>query len=141
MSLIRGAILRVIHQTGRRGGVLAFLATLDLGYGYSILAAPGPLAAFNLLLPPVTWGWIWLGAGAACVSGIFLRTDWPQYTTESAVMFSWAAVFMRVWLFGHLPRGWVPVIIWMGFALTVLMISGWPETPPERPRLIPPEEL
>lgn len=125
------------RRVGRRGAFLAFLALLDLAYGWSLLeTTPAQQRALDLLLPWQAWAVIWLIVGAVCAAGTLLRTgaDRLAFSLAAALMTCWALVFVRVWLYDHLPRGWVSVVIWLAFAAVVLLVSSWPE-PPRRIQL------
>ena len=115
------------RRAGRRGAFLAFLAILDLAYGYSLLATAAPQRAFDLLLPWQAWGAIWLAVGAACAAGIFARRDRVAFTAAAVLKAAWGLLFADVWLVQHYPRGWVAVAVWLAFAGAVLIIAGWPE--------------
>jgi len=124
---------RVKRQIGRRGAFLLFLALLAYAYGYSLLATP-PVLKYDLILPWMAWGFTWLAVGAFATIGAFVKEDWPQYTACSVMMAAWAALSAHLWLIQHLPRGWVSVVIWAAFSLTVILVGGWPEPgPPTRP--------
>jgi hypothetical protein len=115
------------ERIGRRGATLLFLAVLDVLYGYSQLATEAPARAFDLLLPWEVWGWIWIGAGLFIATGIFARQDWPQFTVAAGLKLCWGLLFIRVWLIDDVARGWVSVVIWLCFALFVVVVAGWPE--------------
>lgn len=118
------------RRAGRRGAFLAFLAVLDVAYGYSLFVTAAPQRAFDLLLPWQAWGIIWMVTGAVCASGIFARRDRLQFTAAAGLKAAWGCLFADIWIEQHYPRGWVSVVVWLAFAATVLIISGWPEEPP-----------
>lgn len=129
----------VKRHVGRRGAFLAFLAILDLAYGYSLLATTGPQRLVNLLLPWQVWGWIWIAVGVVCLSGVPVRVDRVQFAVAATVKAAWGLLYVHVWLIQGLPRGWVSVVVWLTFAFTVVVVSGWPEPtrlgePPVLPR-------
>lgn len=123
-------------RIGRRGAFLAFLAILDIVYGYSLFVQPGPLP-LDLILSAKSWSIVWLVVGVICASGVFLRQDWPQYTVASAMKAAWGALFLDLWLVHGYPRGWASAIVWLSFAATVALIGSWPESPVV---LLPPAE-
>lgn len=118
---------RVKHRIGHRGSFLLFLALLDFAYGYSLIAAPPQERVFDLLLPWAVWGWIWVGTGAVLFAGSLVIRDRIAYSLAALLKVVWAGVFAEVWLVQNLPRGFVSVVVWAAFALTVILISGWPE--------------
>ena len=120
------------RRVGRRGAFLLFLAALDIAYGYSLwVTTAAQRRSLDLLLPWQVWGLIWLATGAVCAIGAVLRTGADRFAfgLAAALKAAWGAVFVRVWLYDHLPRGWVSVIIWLAFAAVVLLVSSWPEPP------------
>lgn len=135
MDVLRG----MTRRAGRRGAFLAFLAILDWAYGYSLYETAAPQRRLDLLLPWQAWAVIWLATGAVCAAGVFLPAGRDRWSFSAAALLkgAWGALFIRVWLYDSLPRGWVSVIIWLAFAATVLLVSGWPEHPapasPEKP--------
>jgi hypothetical protein len=118
---------KIIRQIGRRGAFLTFLALLDLSYGYSLLASPALIKAFNLLLPYQAWAGAWLTSGVICATGIFSSRDRIQFSAAAFLKASWAFVMVRVWLYQHSPLGWVSVAIWLAFAAIIVLVSGWHE--------------
>jgi hypothetical protein len=121
------AIRWAAHHAGRRGAFLAFLAILDLAYGYGLLVASAPQRFIDLLLPYQAWGAIWIAAGLVCASGVFARADRLQFAVAATLKGAWGLLYLDIWLIQGLPRGWVSVVIWLAFALVVLLVSGWPE--------------
>ena len=119
----------LVTRVGRRGAFLAFLAVLDLAYGYSLFAASAPQRLVNLLLPWQAWGVIWMVVGVACLTGVFALRDRVQFTLAATLKGAWGLLYVDVWLVQGLPRGWVSVVLWLAFALTVVLVSGWPEPP------------
>lgn len=115
------------QHAGRRGAFLAFLTVLDLAFGYSLFALPrAALHNLDILLPVPVWGWIWIGTGTACASGVFLRSDRVQYTLAALLKTAWGLLYAWLWWQG-VPGSWVSVALWLSFALTIVLIAGWPE--------------
>jgi hypothetical protein len=134
-----GRLRALAHRAGRRGAFLAFLAVLDLAYGYSLFTTAAPQRAFDLLAPWQAWGAAWIAVGAACAAGIFIRRDRLAFTAAATLKGAWGLVFADIWLVQGDPRGWVSVAVWLAFAAAVLIIAGWPEAatakdgPPPQP--------
>lgn len=121
------AAKRILHQAGRRGAFLLFLALIDTAYGYGLLVSPAAGASLNLLLPPDVWGVLWLAIGVVCLSGVLKSYDRFQYTCSAVFKTLWALTLTRVWLAQQIPLIWLQAIIWLAFAATVVLISGWHE--------------
>jgi hypothetical protein len=118
---------RLVQRIGHRGAFLAFLALLDILYGYSILAEPGLVGNYDLGLTVQSWGLVWLATGIVLLTGIATRHDRVHFGLAAALKAAWAMIWFKLWLFEHTPRGWVPVVIWAAFAAVVVVVSSWPE--------------
>lgn len=117
----------IARRAGRRGAFLAFLAILDWCVGFSLYATEAPQRLQDLWLPWQAWGIIWLVMGCICASGVFVRHDRIQFALSAMFKVAWGLLYLNVWLVQDVPRGWVSVVIWLSFAATVFLISGWPE--------------
>jgi hypothetical protein len=121
---------RVIHRVGRRGAFLLFLTVLDVSYGKALLDTA--VAALHhgphLIFSQSVWGWVWIGVGLVALTGVPARQhDWLQFGVVAALKASWAALFADVWLVQHEPDGWVSLVVWLAFSLTVILVGSWPE--------------
>jgi hypothetical protein len=117
-------------RIGRRGLFLLFLALLDILYGWSLLASP-PLALglpLHLILPQMSWAWLWISTGLFLVPGAFLKADRLFFALAAFLKAAWAGAWVDVWLSdAFFPRAWVSVVIWGAFAGVVVVIATWPE--------------
>ena len=120
----------LIRRMGHRGAFLLFLALLDVIYGLSLCADPGPLKPLNLILPINAWADIWMAIGVFLFTGAFLIKDKYHFAVATLLKFIWAAVFFDAWYIQGFSRGWVQGVIWAAFACVVLVISSWPEAAP-----------
>jgi hypothetical protein len=120
---------RIAARAGRRGSFLAFLAILDLAYGYSLFYAPAGERVFDLFLPWQVWGIAWAAVGLLCAARVLAARDRIAFTAAACIKAAWALLFADVWIFQHYPAGWVSVVVWAAFGGAVLIISGWPEPP------------
>jgi hypothetical protein len=120
---------RLGRRLGHRGAFLLFLAVLDFSYGYALLSASVTAlrSSPDLLLPMHVWGWVWMAAGAVCLSGTVSRHDWPQFIVAATLKTAWAAVYADTWIVQNRADAWVSVVVWASFALTVLVVASWPE--------------
>jgi hypothetical protein len=55
------------------------------------------------------------------------RHDWVQFVAAATLKAAWAAVYANIWINQHSANAWVSVVVWMAFALTVLVVASWPE--------------
>lgn len=118
----------IIRRIGHRGAFLLFLALLDILYGVSLHAVPGPLATYNLGLSTYTWANIWIIVGVFLLWGAFCIRDKFHYATAASIKAFWAVAITDAWLTQGFVRGWVSGVIWAAFACLVLVISSWPES-------------
>lgn len=120
--------LRLLRKMGHRGAFLLFLSLLDILMGYNLTTATaqdmGPL---NFILPVHTWGAIWMGVGAFLLTGVFARRDRLHFGVAATLKTGWAAVFVNVWFFQHIPEEWLNIVLWAAFAAICLVVSSWPE--------------
>jgi hypothetical protein len=123
--VLRKAGTWIIYRTGRRGSFLAFLMILDAVYGYSLIELPRGASRLDLILPVHVWGWVWVSAAGCCASGILLRKDRVPYMVAALLKAAWGLIFAWLWYQG-LPE-WPSVVIWIAFALIVVLVAGWPE--------------
>lgn len=134
-------IRALVHRAGRRGAFLAFLALLDLAYGYSLFATAAPQRLYDLLLPWEAWGWIWCGTGVVCLARVFGRKDRVAFSVQAMLFFSWGMLSLDEWLAQGVERGWVSVVLWVAFALASgLVVGGWAEPPRGLPEIATPEK-
>ncbi len=125
------------RRVGRRGLFLAFLTVLDAAYGYALLAPPpGAPALAYPVVPPETWAIAWLTVAAVCASGILAPVARWQFVAAASLNTAWAARFAYLW-YRHVPQAWIGMMVWLAFAFTVMVISGWPEPRPALPELLP----
>jgi hypothetical protein len=83
----------------------------------------------DFFLPLHTWGWIWMVTGIICATGIFSKnSDRIQYSTAALLMTCWGALYFDLWVVQHAPGAWISVVVWFSFALTVMLVAGWPES-------------
>ena len=132
------------RHIGRRGMVLLLLGLVDLAYGAGmILARPvtmryaptwWPASVGQLAgLPTHTWGWIWVGIGFFLFTGIprTWRDDhggrW-QFAAEVALKSWWALAALLYWWKYKALGAWAPAATYVGVAVLVLIISGWPDS-------------
>lgn len=117
---------------GRRGAVLAYLALVDLLFALSLYrppAEPAPgLRFLASVLPLEAWGTAWLVVGVVCAVGAFVhRVDRFAFACAVAIKTLWGGVYLLGWAVGCIERGWVSAVIWLGLAVLVMILAGWPE--------------
>lgn len=116
---------RLLHQIGRRGAFLAFLALLDGAYAYGTWITPAT-PHYSMILTPHQWAACWAVVAAACTVGVFMRRDRVPYSLAAAIKVCWSAVFFRLWLESY-PYALINAVFWLVFALIVFMVSSWPD--------------
>lgn len=123
----------------RRGLYLAIAGIGWLLYGVQVAADPRPgtvraAAVLSDLAPLQVWGWVWIGCGGAA----FLAAL-SQHPTHRTIGFTlaefppliWSLGFTSAWLGGQYPQAWAGAATWAGAALRLMVVAGWPNTPPQ----------
>lgn len=118
----------LLQRIGHRGAFLLFLAFLDATLAYSLLTVSSALVV-HMVLPVTAWAWIWAATGAVCLARAAAQRDRVAFAVAAGTKTAWAGASAYAWLEFHVPTGWVATVIWLAFALTVLLISSWPEPP------------
>lgn len=116
----------LVHRVGRRGAFLAFLAILDYLYAVSLWPFQVP-RHITLIVSPKEWAAAWFVVALACTVGVFLRRDRVPYSIAAAIKACWSALYFHLWLVQHFPDAWVSAVVWLTFALIVVMVSSWPD--------------
>lgn len=123
---------RFRSRIGHRGAFLAFLAVLDLAYGWSLwVEPPAQFQQLDTLLDVHVWAVVWFTVGAVCAVQMFMLRDRAAYVLAAVLKFAWAGVFLEGWYVHHLTRGWVTSVIFAMFSFAVLTVGSWPEPPME----------
>jgi hypothetical protein len=127
-------MIRPPRVVGRRGAVLAYLALVDVLFALS-LVCPAPETAQSSstrfladLAPLPSWGALWFVVGVVCLVGAFVhRLDRYAFACAAGIKTLWGGVFLFGWLAGEIERGWVGAVLWLGLAVLVVILAGWPE--------------
>lgn len=137
LRLLRGGRLRVVHQVGRRGVFLLFVALLAAALALS-MTNPSQVQAVTLgrVIPPVAWSIVWAAAAVLCLIQAFTRRDQVAFAVISCVVTVWASMYLVGWLTGVADRGWLAATIYYALAVVALVISTWPE-PLRMPTAVP----
>lgn len=132
-----GAAGRLGARIGRRGCALLFFVLLDTVYCIGLLTAPRPLVPFYAwmaeIMPLVVWAACWGAVGAICLLYAFRAYDTPAFAAAVALKVAWGLLSLFGWLSGHVDRGYVSAVIWLGFACFVYLIAGGIPAAPPRP--------
>lgn len=138
ISKSKTAVTAARRRIGRRGAFLAFLTVLDISYGYALLTISVKALASqpDFFLSLHTWGWVWIAVGLVCATGIVLRKDVPQFTVAASLKAVWGGLYVSAWVLQSVPKIWISVVVWWAFALTIVLVSGWPESPPRKRDLL-----
>ena len=124
---MRMALSKIVYKVGHRGTFLLALALFDFLFGYSIFSQPGPAQGLDFIFPLHFWGVAWVVCGALILTGVPVRRDYFAFTVATAIKIVWSVLYIHAWVFETYPRGWVSALIWLLFALLVVIISSWPE--------------
>lgn len=127
-------MIRPPRVVGRRGAVLGYLALVDLLFALA-LCEPGPVADqpsgirfLASVLPLEAWSGLWLVVGVICLAGAFVhRLDRFAFAAATMIKTLWGGVYLLGWIAGEISRGWVNAVVWLGLAVLVMILAGWPE--------------
>lgn len=137
---------------GHRGMFLMLLGCVQIIYGAGLLAAgnpvhehwwPGSLTSLGGF-PLSMWGTIWCAIGALCILTSFGRggSDRIGFAVGELLNFGWAVFAIQRWISTGEKGAWAPAAIYVGIAVGVFIVSGWPDTPktplPDLSQLPPP---
>jgi hypothetical protein len=115
------------RRVGRRGAFLLFLAILDVVFASYLLNPPAGLPAQTYpLLPGTVWGTWWAATGVVCIFGAFLKVDRVAYGLAALLKAAWGLRYAYLWYTG-VSESWAAMTVWLVFAVTVLIVAGWPE--------------
>jgi hypothetical protein len=117
-------------RVGRRGGVLAFLAAMDLATSMYIredYISEQVREVMNITLPLPGWSWVWTVVGIVTIVQAFLKYDALGYMINTAMFLSLALAYMLASFMG-MDRGWSLSIVWFGVSGIIYIAAGWPES-------------
>ena len=125
----------IIGKIGRRGIVYGFYGFIALFLGLGSIGNPPSSQAVNniemlLEIAPIQfWYVLWTLTGLVCTtSAIAKRLRWLSSALFTFLCFCFSLGYLSSEIFGeHANRAWVGTILYGGFGLTMLTISGWPE--------------
>lgn len=119
----------------RRGLYLLVAGAGWLLYGVQVVQDPRPgtvrsAVVMRELAPIAVWGWVWIACSVVAIGCAFSRCPVRQTVGFSAAIFPpllWALAFAGAWLSGDYPQAWAGAATWMGAALRLIIVAGWPE--------------
>ncbi|MFD9780352.1 hypothetical protein ACFWZS_21695 [[Kitasatospora] papulosa] len=120
-------------QFSRRRAYLATLGAAWLGYGAGIIIDPRYGTARGLgtvvrYVPLDVLGGVWVGCGLLAVTAAWLtscpRVQAAGFAALAAPAALWGAAFTITWAGGGFPSAGGSAAAWVGFALSVVWVSG-----------------
>lgn len=139
-------------RIGRRGACLLIFGFIHFSIGGALFVQPKDqsgrprtIPVLELIAVPEFWGalWVILGLGVmACALGGW-RIQRYGFMVAYGLPTFWAAAYLASWALGLLVTGWIAGIVYLGYSLLVIVISGWEEPVISSGLTIPlePEEL
>lgn len=125
---------------GKRGAVLVLHGLIFFLIGWSYLTAPDIVArtrTFGFIpewIDPPLLGIPWIASG---VVSIFFAIDWSWTSDRWGFMAAtmmplfWSLLFLTGWINGYNPLAWISAVLYLGYALIIMVVAGWPN--PTRP--------
>lgn len=106
---------------------------------------PRTIPVLEHMAPAEVWAGLWMFLGVLamlCALGTW-RSIRFGYVLAYVLPTFWGAANLASWALGELPAGWVACIVYLGYSLLVIVISGWEEPVVSSGLTLPlePEEL
>jgi hypothetical protein len=138
------------HQPiGRRGACLMIFGFVPFAIGGALFVQPTGvkgqsrgIPVLDQIAPAACWSVIWMALGAAAFLCAFAtrRGTGFGYVLAFLLPLVWGASYLVSWLLGELVTGWISAVIYLGYSLLVMIISGWDEAAhPLESVALPPE--
>jgi lysylphosphatidylglycerol synthetase-like protein (DUF2156 family) len=127
-------------RIGRRGACLLVFGFIPFSIGAALFVQPtdrhGERRAIPVLehiAPAEFWSSVWMLLGLVAMICAFLTWKEQRYgfIIAYALPTFWGAAYLASWALGELVTGWFASVVYLGYSLLVVVISGWEEpTPP-----------
>lgn len=111
-------------RAGHRGLALAAFACVCFTYGTGLIIGYQPTFTKAGHWPIMWFGWIFIGTGLVCLTGILRKDDRWQFAVAEAWVACWFALLVTFW---NGPVGWNGAVSWLGVGILLLVASGWPD--------------
>ncbi|UTN93034.1 hypothetical protein SEA_MARKY_31 [Streptomyces phage Marky] len=126
-------------RIGRRGACLLIFGFIPFSIGGALFVQPTDRHGTNRTIPVLEifapaefWSVLWMLLGLvamACAFGRW-RAQRAGYVLAYGLPTVWGVAYLASWALGLLVTGWFASIVYLGYSLLVIVISGWEEPPP-----------
>lgn len=141
-------------RIGRRGACLLIFGFIPFAIGGALFVQPTDRSGKNrtipvleLIAPAEFWSVVWMVLGLTVMVCAF--GSWQSHRRGYVIGYTlpsiWGGAYLISWAFGDLVTGWISGLVYLGYSLLVIVISGWqepsPTQSPEEAISTEPEEL
>lgn len=123
-------------RIGRRGACLLIFGFIPFSIGGALFVQPNGrdgrprvIPLLERVAPAELWSSLWMLLGAVTMACAFFgwRAQRSGYILAYGLPTFWGAAYFITWLMGDLVTGWVASLLYLGYSLLVIVISGWEE--------------
>jgi hypothetical protein len=133
---------------GRRGACLLIFGFIPFSIGGALFVQPTDrsgrprtIPVLEHLAPAEFWSVVWIVLGLLVMASAF--GGWRAHRRGFVVGYTlptfWGAAYLASWALGELVTGWIASLVYLGYSLLVIVISGWDEPVNSTGLTIPPE--
>lgn len=123
----------------RRGACLLIFGFIPFSIGGALFVQPTArdgrprtIPVLEWLAPAEFWSIVWMVLGLVamvCAFGSW-RPQHIGYQLAYILPTFWGAGYFASWALGLLVTGWIAALVYLGYSLLVIVISGWEEAQP-----------
>jgi hypothetical protein len=123
-------------RIGRRGACLMIFGFIPFAVGGALFVQPTGVAGQSRgipvlvhIAPAPVWSIVWMVLGVTAVTCAFSTWRYIRFGYVLAFLLPlvWGASYLISWMLGELVTGWISAVIYLGYSLLVMIISGWEE--------------
>ncbi len=123
-------------RIGRRGACLLIFGFIPFMVGGALFAQPTDrsgksrtIPVLEYLAPAEFWSVIWMIFGVGVMFCSLGGWRWLRrgYVVGYVLPTFWGAGYLASWALGELVTGWISGLVYLGYSLLVIVISGWEE--------------
>lgn len=135
-------------RIGRRGACLLIFGFIPFSIGGALFVQPTDrsgkprtIPVLEHIAPAEFWSSVWMLLGLTAMACAFFgwKAQRLGYVLAYGLPTFWGAAYLASWALGELVTGWVASIIYLGYSLLVIVISGWEEPVAPTGLTLPPE--
>lgn len=123
-------------RIGRRGACLLIFGFIPFSIGAALFVQPTDRHGSNRTIPVLEhiapaefWSSVWMLLGLTAMACAFFNGKAQRYGFVIVYVLPtfWGAAYLASWALGELVTGWFASLVYLGYSLLVIVISGWEE--------------